>query len=230
MDTCEALVIKKTPYKESDLIVTFLTKELGKFSGIARNAKKSKKRFGGRLEPFLHLKIDFKQNENKFNSINDVTLIKAYLSIMENLESFMIGSFVLENVDIIAQENEPSEKLFEETLSTLEKLGKQELFLPTLLRFQLKALDISGYKPNLDFPYSNSNNVGFSISEGGLNDTKKIDNKDVFEFHVDIINKPELTEIFLGKVATNIKVLTKYTEYHTGKQFKTSQFLGELNL
>ena len=230
MDTCEALVIKKTPYKESDLIVTFLTKELGKFSGIARNAKQSKKRFGGRLEPFLHLKLDFKQNENKFNSINDVTLIKAFSSIMENLESFMIGSFVLENLDIIAQENEPSEKLFEETLSTLEKLGNQELLLPTLLKFQLKALEISGYKPNLDFPDSTSHTVGFGISEGGLSDPKKINNKDVFEFHIDVINKPELMEIFLAKVAADIKVLIKYTEYHTGKQFKTSQFLGELNL
>ena len=230
MDNCEALLIKRTAYKESDLIVTFLTKEIGKFSGVARNAKKSKKRFGGRLEPFLHLKLDIRLNEKKFNSVNDVTLIKAYSGIMENLESFMIGSFVLEFIDTVSQECESSEQLFQVTLNTFDQLNKQKMLLPALLNFQLKALEISGYKPNLDFDELSSNTVGFSISKGVIVESKTADNKDIFDFHIDILDKPELMEIFLAKVANNIKVLKNYTEYHTGKQFKTSKFLEELNL
>lgn len=230
MENCEALLIKKSTYGEADYIITFFTKELGKQQGFAKSAKKSKKRFGGRLEPFIHLKVDFKLIENRLNSINDVSVIKVYSGIMQSLESFAIGSFVLEYIDIVTSENAESEELFNETIKTFDMLNSNKNLLPTLLKFQLKALELCGYKPSLETT-NDEKKVKFNISEGSVvSSTNKANNIGIFDFYLDIISNPDLMEIFLAKVASNIKVLTKYTEYHTGKQFKSSKFLEELNL
>ncbi|MGH7886122.1 MAG: DNA repair protein RecO [Thermodesulfobacteriota bacterium] len=229
MKSLEAIVLRKTLYGEADYIVTFFTKELGKISGIARNAKNSKKRYGGRLEFFNHLKVDITFNENKFNLIGDIELKKSYNCIIEKLETFMIASFVMEHIDLLTTENEPADELFNETLNTLKALENHENILSKLLRFQINFLNIYGYKPDLD---SENESIGsFSLSDGGIVDSsKKADNKNIYKFYLDIINNPESMDIFLAKVVNNIRVLTKYMEYHTGKQFKTSKFLEGLNL
>src|SRR5688572_7441173 len=48
-----ALVLRRTPYGESDLVVTLFTQTLGQVAALARAARKSQRRFGGNLEP-LH--------------------------------------------------------------------------------------------------------------------------------------------------------------------------------
>lgn len=225
----ETLVLKKRVYRESDLIVTFFSREKGKISGIARNAKKSKKRFGGRLEVFNLLEVDIKINDKSFNNISDVSITKSFRGIMNDLETFMTASFILEHLDIFGVEEEPAEDLFNTAVETFSQLENNENLLPKLLTFQLQTLKLGGYEP--DFNSSKLESGNFRISDGMLVDKNlKADEKSVFEFNIDVIRKPETMDIFLAKVATNIKVLTKYIEYHTGKQFKTSNFLEGLNI
>ena len=229
MEKCEALVIKKSVYGESDYLVTLFTDRYGKVRVLARGAKKSKKRFGGRLEPFLHLNADITLNESKFDILNDITLINAYSNIMESLESFAVGSFVLEHLDIFAFENQLSEELFAESIKTFELIDGNQNLLPSLLKFQLKLLEINGIKP--DFKNCDSKEIIFDITDGslfGIND-KTVNNR-YNRFAVDIVLKPELMEIFLKKVVENTKVLTRYIESYTGKQFISSKFLNDINL
>ena len=47
----EAIVLRTYPLREADLLVTLFTRGEGKIRGVARSAKKSKRRFGGALEP-----------------------------------------------------------------------------------------------------------------------------------------------------------------------------------
>jgi DNA repair protein RecO (recombination protein O) len=50
--TTAALVLRRTPYREADLVVTLFTESIGQISALARAARKSQRRFGGGLEPF----------------------------------------------------------------------------------------------------------------------------------------------------------------------------------
>lgn len=234
METLEGFIIKKRLYGESDYILTMFTREMGKLTGIAKYAKKSKKRFGGRLEPFLLLKIFLKKSNKKLDMVTDVELIKAYKNIYEELESFMTASFILEHLELLAPENEPMEELFDATLEAFEKLNNNESVMPVLMSFQIKALGICGYEPAIGDQAAGNDHSGesvFSISRGGITGEKmKVDNKDSFNFYNDIVLNPDTMDIFLSKVANNIKVLTRYTEYHTDKKFKTSKFLEDLNI
>jgi len=227
MEKCEALIIKKTEYGESDYLVTLFTNSYGKVKALARNAKKSKKRFGGRLEPFLHLNAEISFNENKFNILNDVSIEKAYSSIMNSLESFAFASFILEHLEIFSYENQRSDELFNETIKALEIINSGTNLLPSLLQFQLSLLEINGIKP--DFSSFDSGEVIFDIADGSLySKSEKTINSRYHNFSIDVVLKPELMEIFLKKVAENTKVLTKYIEHHTERKFNTSKFLEEI--
>ena len=95
----DAYVLKKTVYKESDYIVNFYTRDFGKISVIARNAKKSRKRFGGRLEQFLELEIKFKPGTSHINYLEDINIINSIAGISTDYDRFKWGCFILEYIE-----------------------------------------------------------------------------------------------------------------------------------
>jgi DNA repair protein RecO (recombination protein O) len=56
-----ALVLRRTPYRDADLVVTLFTENLGQVSALARAARKSQRRFGGSLEPFHTLDVELSE-------------------------------------------------------------------------------------------------------------------------------------------------------------------------
>lgn len=75
--SAEALLLRRVDYGESDLVLTLLTRELGKISALARGARKSSKRFGGALEPMhtLAVELDERPGAELF------TLVEARLKV-----------------------------------------------------------------------------------------------------------------------------------------------------
>src|SRR5215467_16019430 len=61
----EAIVLRTYPLREADLLVTFFTRSEGKVHGVARSAKKSKRRFGGALEPLTYVKAFYQERERQ---------------------------------------------------------------------------------------------------------------------------------------------------------------------
>jgi len=61
----EAIVLRTYPMREADLLVTLFTRAEGKLRGVARSAKKSKKRFGGALEPLTRVNLYYEVRERQ---------------------------------------------------------------------------------------------------------------------------------------------------------------------
>src|ERR1700758_2536073 len=61
----EAIVLRTYPFRESDLLVTLFTRLEGKVRGVARAAKKSRRRFGGGLEPLTYRKVAYDDRERQ---------------------------------------------------------------------------------------------------------------------------------------------------------------------
>src|ERR1700750_796813 len=55
----EAIVLRVWPFHEADLLVSLFTREQGKVKGVARHAMKSRRRFGGALEPRTHVRASY---------------------------------------------------------------------------------------------------------------------------------------------------------------------------
>ena len=230
METCEALVLRKSSYGEADLLVTLFSRELGKFRALAKNAKKSRKRFGGRLDFFNHLAIDVTLNKRRFNLIGDVTLKESYREITESVDSFVTGTRVLELLDLFTPEQEPAGELFDLAADTLGFLSKKREPYSVFLVFLLRALTLCGYRPDLRFD-KEKNIAGFDVEGGRLGNFEKTrGGKNVYPFHMDIMRHPEIMEANLEKVKNNIQVLTRYAEYRTGRHFEKTGFAGETSV
>jgi len=61
----EALILRTYPFHEADLLVTFFTRTEGKIRGVAKAAKRSKRRFGGALEPLTHVTAHWEEKEKQ---------------------------------------------------------------------------------------------------------------------------------------------------------------------
>src|ERR1700761_9226754 len=55
----EAIVLRVWPFHEADLLVSLLTREQGRIKGVARHALRSRRRFGGALEPMTHVRAAY---------------------------------------------------------------------------------------------------------------------------------------------------------------------------
>ena len=77
----EAVVLRTYPMREADLLVTLFTRTEGKIKGVARSAKKSKKRFGGALEPLTVVRVYWEQRErHELNRIDSCEVLESPLS------------------------------------------------------------------------------------------------------------------------------------------------------
>ena len=224
METCEALVLRKSSYGEADLLVTLFSRELGKLRALAKNAKKSQKRFGGRLDFFNRLAIEVTLNKGKFNLIGDVTLKESYREITESVDSFVAANRVLELLDFLVPEQEPAGELFDLGAETLGLLsGKREPH-SVFLVFLLRALTLCGYRPDLRFEREKEI-AGFDVENGKLGNLGKTrGRKNTYPFHMDIMRRPELMDANPEKVKNNIRVLTRYAEYRTGRRLEKTGF------
>ena len=61
----EAIVLRTWPIREADQIVALFTREFGKLKGVAKSAAKSRRRFGGALEPMTHVRATFLENRGR---------------------------------------------------------------------------------------------------------------------------------------------------------------------
>lgn len=228
----DAYVLKKTVYKESDYIVNFYTRDFGKISVIARNAKKSRKRFGGRLEQFLELRIKFKSGTSKINYLEDINIINSIAGISDDYDRFKWGCFILEYIENLSAKEEVNIPLYLLLKKTL--VGLNENFsINDVLRFQYRALKCVGLNPELKICYK----CGNDISDFGYLSTRKggLVCKDCFE-NIKIripANDVKFVLNFHGDdykvILNNISLLTNFTKYHTGKEFKSEKFVMENN-
>jgi len=236
MKISEAFLIRKIEYGEADYVLSLFTKDFGKIRGLAKNAKKSRKRFGGRLEPFVHLRARFRERPGGMKFIEDSETIQVFSSLMEDIGLFTWGSFIVENVDALLPEEEPNEEMFELLLQTLSDLDSKKSPLTVALKFQISALSLSGYKPNFDICTKCGDPIEgdtfFSIQKGGIlcngckkNETNGFSVSKNFLERRDLIKHPnqELEASF-----DCVKFLLQFTEYHTGKEIRSYKFVEEL--
>src|SRR6185369_2515779 len=108
-----ALVLRTRPYGESDRIVTLITEQHGKLTGIAKGAKNSRRRFGGTLEPFVLIRAVFRQRSSSdLVFLLRCELIGTLRAFTRDLDRFAAGSYVLELTDRMVVGRESGKEVY----------------------------------------------------------------------------------------------------------------------
>ena len=170
-----AFVLKKWDLGESDQLVSFLSFSRGKLKGIAKGAKRSKKRFGGLLSPFLLVDVDHFHNPNRdLVRIEGCSLIHYYASIYGDLEKLLVGCCTLEFLERVLPEQGAQEDWFQLLQRSLECLNRRAEAGPLLWIFLAKALHLLGLQPQFGQcihcrrRLGGSGVFGFSVPHGGV--------------------------------------------------------------
>ncbi len=148
--TTEAIVLHSFHYGESDKIVTFFTRDFGKVKGIAKGARRSKKRFQNALDLFSHLRLIFFDREGMgLMRAQGCDILCSFPRIREDLKKILYGNYFLEMASEMSGEREPHPEAFELLLSFLKILEGIEPQEEQLRMFEIRMLSLFGYRPNL---------------------------------------------------------------------------------
>src|ERR1700733_10832996 len=105
-ESTPAIVLRARDYAESDRIVTLLTRDFGKLSGIAKGAKASRRRFERKLEPFSHVTLFFRRRPHgklAFFTRSEAGDLPP-LTAEDDLARFALGTYMLELTEALTSE------------------------------------------------------------------------------------------------------------------------------
>lgn len=168
----EGVVLRTHRLGEADRIVTVLTRRHGRIRAVAKGVRRTKSKFGARLEPFSH--VDAQYFEGR--SLDIVTQAESLDAFGERLAAdygaYTAGTAMLEAAErLTTEEREPALRLYLLLVGGLKALHEGEHASTAVLdSFLLRALSVSGYAPALDdcakcgLPGPHS---AFAVSHGG---------------------------------------------------------------
>ncbi len=146
----DAIVVRSLNYGESDRIVTFFTRDFGKIKGIAKGARRSKKRFQNALGLFSHIHLSFFEREGAgLMRVDGCDILRSFPRIREDLKKIFFGNYYLELVNEMAGEREANREAFDLILSFLSGLDEGQANEEQLRMFEIRMLSLFGYQPNM---------------------------------------------------------------------------------
>ena len=140
----EALILRTYKLGESDRIVVFLTRDRGKKRGVAKNARQSRRRFGGALEPLTYGRVGYVERERRdLVRLEYVEPLRSPLAAADG-EALGYVSYFAELVDEWAQEADPNEALFRLGVSMVDAMAKGVPIQPLARYFEFWLLRLQG--------------------------------------------------------------------------------------
>ena len=147
--TSEAVVLRTWPVHEADLVVSFFTRDFGKMKGVAKSALKSRKRFGGALEPMTVARAWFQEKpKQELVRLDQLEIIRSPLSHPVDAARLMVLSLYAEVLEQALPEQDPQETVFRLILSVLEQTTSEQPWMP-LTYFELWMTRLMGLLPDI---------------------------------------------------------------------------------
>ena len=181
----EAVVLRSLRLGEADRILHLYTLERGRVNAIAKGIRKTKSRFGARLEPLSHVELVLHRGSGELDTVTGVALVRAHHAAREDFYRLSAGLIGMEAMLRLFSEQERNERAFVALVRFLDLLdmhvwrashdtphaADRPALDPLALSFQLKLLWLSGYLPHLtscaECGAEDATLVGFSPRAGG---------------------------------------------------------------
>src|ERR1700723_2537185 len=143
----EAIVLRTYPLRESDLLVTLFTRAEGKIKGVARAAMKSRRRFGGALEPLTYVRAFYDEREGQqLVRFDSCEVIESPLATDVTYSRATALAHVAELLDELMPDREASDAVFRLSLAILQELRGQAVWMP-ITYFELWMTRLMGFLP-----------------------------------------------------------------------------------
>jgi DNA repair protein RecO (recombination protein O) len=148
-------VLRSVDYGDRDLIVTLFGRQTGKFAAIAKNARGSKRRFGGGLQPMRLLEAHYTAKPNRdLARLSEIDVLRDFAALEGNYDKITIGSYATELLRSVTVEEDPEPAVFDLTEHFYERLSEADdrvgVLEVTLRHFELQLLSHLGLAPAVE--------------------------------------------------------------------------------
>jgi DNA repair protein RecO (recombination protein O) len=143
----EGVVLKTMKLGEADRIITLFTRDNGKVRAVAKGIRKTKSRFGGRLEPYTRVSLLVYRGRN-LDTITSADIVTSGKDLRADYERLVAASALADLVDKFTPEQERAPSVYRLLVAGLEALGTHGA-TTVVPAFAVKLLSISGYHPQL---------------------------------------------------------------------------------
>ncbi|MFT8357835.1 DNA repair protein RecO [Bifidobacterium aquikefiri] len=169
----EGVILRTVKLGEADRIITIFTKMHGKVRAVAKGVRRTRSRFGGRLEPFMRADVLIAQGRN-LDVISQAVSIATYADpICADYDAYMNSGVIVEAIDkIISTEHERSLDQYSLLVSALASMAKHRHNpKATGESYVMRALSLAGWSPRMDscVVCGRHDDLGyFSVRMGGM--------------------------------------------------------------
>jgi DNA repair protein RecO (recombination protein O) len=146
----QAFVLRVVAAQEADVIVKLLTRTGEQISAFAKAGLKSRKRFGGSLEPLTNVEFRaVKKNNQDLYYLEETQTRHDFENIKKDIERLAAASYVAEVIEHSAQEGLEHPELYNLFGATMRALDAGLSWLGVLRQFEVKLLAVMGWLPSL---------------------------------------------------------------------------------
>ncbi|HEX7255190.1 MAG TPA: DNA repair protein RecO [Gaiellaceae bacterium] len=151
----EAIVLRSLRFGEADRVLHLYTLDRGRVGAVAKGIRRTKSRFGGRLEPLSHVEVVLHEGRGELQTVTGVELIRPHSAARDSHYRLSVGFVALEAMLRLFPEQEANERAFAalarflDLLDQVEPADARPALDPLVLAFQLKLLWLAGYLPHL---------------------------------------------------------------------------------
>ena len=145
-----AIILKVNDLGESDKIVTFYSKQAGRLAGIAKGAKRSKKRFSNKLEMFSLLDVIYDDRRRSgLVRIVEAELLTPFMSLRGNYDRYVSAVLACELIYYWSRDYDADKHVFSLLLWALQSIDNGSPPQMVQIFFQVKLYTLLGYRPHL---------------------------------------------------------------------------------
>lgn len=245
LEKIEGLIIKTLDYGETHKIVTIFSKKIGKFTAIARGAKKPKSRMAAVTQPSIYGEF-FVYVNTGLSTIQQGEIINSLRAIREDIIKTAYAAYIMELTDKLMDARSPDPYLYDQLYLTMCWIAENEDAEIPIMMYELKLVSKGGFAPTVDqCVHCGSREavpIYFSVAEGGLlcNACRQLDSEAIHLPH----NMAKLLHLFssvgierIGSISVKKEnklllrqILDAYYEQYGGFYLKSKKFIKQLDL
>ena len=167
-----AVVLRTHQLGEADRIITLLTRSKGKIRAVAKGVRRTSSKFGGRLEPFQHIDVQFAEGRGSLEVVTQAEALHVS-TLASDYGRFTAAQVLVETADrLVAEEATPALQQYRLLLGAIRALETAVLPAPLVVdSYLLRALSVAGYAPALTSCArcgAEGPHAGFAPETGGM--------------------------------------------------------------
>jgi DNA repair protein RecO (recombination protein O) len=167
----EAVILRHSDWGEADRMLWLYSRQHGKLRAIGKGLRKLRSRKAGHLEPFTHVSLQLARGRDML-IVTQAETIDAYLPLREDLVRLGYAAYTVELLDRFTYEEDDNPALYRLLVDTLARLNSEPDPQLAVRYYELRLLDLLGYRPQLFHCASCENEIRpedqyFSAAQGG---------------------------------------------------------------